>query len=112
MRLQENSQTEKTTVDPDNEDEGGDRVSVKLRCHSLHMLKVSFSPRTLKLTGVRGMKTRICRRIARVLYKMNIVGRGLASITSKFLGGYKSLGMSTATGPAAEALPITNHVEP
>lgn len=30
MRLQENSQTEKTTVDPDGEDEGNDGVSVEI----------------------------------------------------------------------------------
>lgn len=111
VRLQESSQTERTTVDPDNEDERSDGVSVNFCCHILHILKLSSIQRIPKLAEVRGMKTKIFHRITWVLYKMNIVGRGLASITSKFLDGCKSLAMSTVTGQVAEALSITNHVE-
>jgi hypothetical protein len=112
VRLEEDSQTDEIVVDLDNEVEPSDRVSMKFCYHSAYMLKISFIQRTPKLTGVIGVKTRTFLPIARVRYKTNIVGKGLASITSKFLGGCRSLGRLRVTAPAAEPSSIMNHVEP
>lgn len=112
MRLEENSQTEGTVVNLDNEVEPSDRVSVEFRRHGVYMLKISFIQRTPKLTGVKGVKTGTFLPIALVRYKTNIVGKGLASITLKFLGGYRSLGRLRVRAPAAERSSITNYVEP
>ena len=111
VRLEQGSQTEETVVDPDNEIEPSDRVSVKFRRHSVYMLKISLIQRTPRLTRVRGVKTRTFLPIARTRYKTNIVGKGLASITSKFLGGCRSLDRLRVTTPTAEPSSIMNHVE-
>lgn len=112
VRLEENAQTGGTVVDLDNEVNPSGGVSVKFRCHSVYMLNISFIRRIPQPTGVRGVKTRIFLRITWVRHKTNTVGRGLASITSKFLDGYRSLGSSRVMTPAVESLSITNRVEP
>lgn len=112
VRLQECSQMEETVVDSNNGDEPNGHVSVNFWFHEVCPEDVFLFQRPPWPTAAGGMKTMIFLQIFRIYYRLNIVGRGPAFITSKFLAGCKSLGISRVTDPIVEHLFIWNHVEP